>query len=67
MSAGLLKQQLQALIRNIDSQIWVIQEDKHPDVSIYKLQYPDGTHIMPPLLLAKAQVLNALAVLEASK
>jgi hypothetical protein len=65
MAANQLKQQLINLGMDINKQIDVIVEEaRSRNVQPHLLRLPDGSWVLPPLLLAKAQVLNGLASLE---
>lgn len=63
------KQQLESLLDDVNHMIRVVKEDAislTPDVeSLNHLKNPDGTYVMIPLLLAKAELLAGLARLEA--
>ena len=68
-SQFIIKQQINTLLEDINSQIRVIKDDAislTPDVeSLFNLRHRDGKYVMVPLLLAKAELLAGLARLEA--
>lgn len=69
-SSALLMQELRVLNSRINVQIEAIKKvaDKNPTVeNVYQLMYADGKFVMPELLAAQAQVLNAQAILLAAK
>ena len=65
----LQNQELNMLKAKIRKQMSIVEaeakEKNYPGVTVYTLRYPDGHYVMPELLLAEAQVLNAQAVLRA--
>lgn len=69
-SSALLMQELRVLNSRINVQIEAVKKvaDKNPTVeNVYQLMYSDGKFVMPELLAAQAQVLNAQAILLAAK
>ena len=68
-SQFIIKQQINSLLDDINHMIRVVKEDAislSPDIeSLNHVKNPDGTYVMIPLLLAKAEVLAGLARLEA--
>jgi hypothetical protein len=64
-------QELNVLKARIRKQISIVEKDakaKYPGVAdVYELRYADGHYVMPELLLAEANVLNAQAVLRADR
>lgn len=69
----LLNQELNVLKARIRKQISVIEKNAKENegfpgsADVYTLRYPDGHYVMPELLLAEANVLNAQAVLRADR
>jgi len=56
----LLNAQLSDLAETIDEQMNVVEREAHmKGVHPSELMYSDGQYILPPLLVAMAQVLNA--------
>lgn len=50
----------------IDKQINVIHEEaRERSIPVEYMKYPDGTYVLAPFLLAKAQILSGLAHLRA--
>lgn len=61
-----LKQTLRSLIVDIDTQIGIIVEEaREMGIAPSRLRLPDNSWPLSPLLLAKAQALNGIAVLSA--
>lgn len=65
-----LKAELNGLNLSIDRQMQVIiadvqgmVDDDGKQISPYQIKHTDGTYVLTPLIVAKAQVLNGLAVL----
>jgi hypothetical protein len=68
MSIQQIRSQLVSLGVDINKQIDVIVEDaRNMDIEAHSMRTPNGDWVLPPLLLAKAQVLNALAILDVRK
>lgn len=68
----LQNQELNGLKARIRKQISIIEKEartKSPGVehAVFEFKYPDGHYVMPELLLAEANVLNAQAVLRADR
>lgn len=66
----LLNQELNTLKARIRKQVSVMEMEarrENPGVehAVFERKYPDGRYVMPELLLAEANVLNAQAVLRA--
>lgn len=62
-----LEQNLRVTYFDIEAQIRVIKEQAEArGIEPTQMMYADGTHCLVPLLLAKAQILNGLAVLKGS-
>ena len=70
-SSALLMQERRVLNSRINEQIEaikrVVESKPGGPANVFEVQYSDGKFIMPELLAAQAQVLNAQAVLLASK
>lgn len=65
MSTNKLRHELVNLGVDINRQIDVIiATAKDLETSPHEMRHSDGSWVLPPLLLAKSQVLNGLAVLE---
>lgn len=63
-----LRQQLISLGVDVNRQIdVVVATAKEQQTSPHKLRHADGSWVLTNLLLAKAQVLNGLAALEAAR
>lgn len=68
----LQNQELNVLKARIRKQISVVEKQAKNDSpgvenAVYELKYRDGHYIMPELLLAEANVLNAQAVLRVDR
>lgn len=68
MDAG-LRANLRALLNDITNQqatmvADIIATTDEPVDNFYKYKYADGSYIFVPIIVAKAQVLNALALIE---
>lgn len=66
----LQNQELNILKSRIRKQVSVMEKEaeaNRPGVAnaVFERKYPDGSYVMPELLLAEANVLNAQAVLRA--
>ena len=66
----LLNQELNTLKARIRKQVSIIElkarmDNPGVEHAVFELKYPDGHYVMPELLLAEANVLNAQAVLRA--
>lgn len=60
-------QRLLDLLIDINTQIAIITEEAKQNGTIpHNVKYTDGNYVLPPLLLAKAQTLNTMAMLERS-
>lgn len=65
MSRVIVKNELHLCLAQINSQINVVRETAtEAEILSYKLQDTNGNFILAPLLVAKAQVLDALSRLE---
>lgn len=63
-----IEQSLRSLLVDIDAQIGtIVDEAREMNIAPARLRNMDGTAPLSPLLLAKAQALNGLAVLSAKK
>jgi hypothetical protein len=63
-----LENELRRLNSNLDTQMEVLKEDAHNHhIRAVDMRYADGSYALMPILAAKAQVLNALAMLATSK
>lgn len=70
-----LLNELRSTLHHINAQIEAVHDDFNasqeagvnyqPEVTIYQLKNSDGNHVLTPLLLAKANCLNAIATLQA--
>jgi hypothetical protein len=68
MSSLQLRNQLVSLGVDINRQIDVIiDQARNQDIQAHSMRTSNGDWVLTPLLLAKAQVLNALATLEVRK
>lgn len=68
INPDILRRETVALIREIDKQIEVVKEvADSAGVAVEKMRDRNGTWMMPPLLLAKAQAYNTLVLLQAKK
>lgn len=68
VNPDILRRETVALIREIDKQIEVVKEvADSAGVEVEKMRDRNGTWMMPPLLLAKAQAYNTLVLLQAKK
>lgn len=60
-----LKAQLRGLLQDVDFQISIVAaEAKKLGIAAAQLQTPDGALVLPPLLLAKSNILLGLSNLE---
>ncbi len=72
-SSALLMQELRVLNSRINVQIEAIKRVQQANQglgqsdNVYEARYSDGKFVMPELLAAQAQVLNAQAILLAAK
>lgn len=65
---GHLQRALRSHLADIDDQIVaVVDSAMENEINAYQMRNPDGSFVLTPLLLAKAQTLNALAVLKSTK
>jgi len=66
MTPAQLKSYLTSLVVDIDAQISTLTHEARVKglITPFQLQEADGTWVLPGLLLAKAQALNGLALLE---
>lgn len=59
-----INRQIAATTEDLEKQIAVLP---YPDLtSVYQIKHRDGSHVLAPLLAAKAQVLSGMAALKAA-
>lgn len=65
VSPDILRKETVQLIREIDAQITVVKDvADSAGVAVEKMRDRNGTWVLPPLLLAKAQAYNTLVMLQ---
>jgi hypothetical protein len=68
MPSAQLKLQLMSTLRDVNAQVdEIIKEAKKMGVKPVEIRHSDGTWALTGLLIAKAEILNGLAVLEAKR